>query len=69
MVALRGLDEACAELGSGPVELARIDDDSTDGRSVTSNPLGSRLDNDVRTELDGANQVASTAEGVLWERV
>lgn len=60
---LNHLGEALAVLA--PVELAGIDDDATDGSTVTTNPLGGRVDDDISTVLDGADEVTAGAEGVV----
>jgi hypothetical protein len=69
VVAFGGIDKTGLELGRGrPVEFAGVDDNSSDGRSVSSDPLCSRLNDNVGAELDGTDEVATAAEGVLWER-
>ena len=40
-----------------PVELARIGDDTADARAMPSQPFGERVDDDVRTMLDGTQKV------------
>jgi len=51
-----------------PVELAGIGDAAADGSAVPADPLGERIDHDVRAVVDGAQQVgvekvASTMSG------
>ena len=51
-----GLGEILEAARSGPVELARVDDDAADGRAVAAEELGGGVDDDVRTPLDGPHQ-------------
>ena len=54
-----------AELAAGfPVELAGFNDDAADGRSVTAQKLGCRVDDDVRAVFDRPDQVRRS-EGVV----
>ena len=48
-----------------PVELARVDDDAADGGAVAADPLGGRVDDDVCAVVDGADEVAPGAKGVV----
>lgn len=65
MVAGGRVDEARLEPGSvGPIKLAR-DDDASNRRAVAADPLGDRLNDNVGAELEGADEVASAAEGVV----
>lgn len=60
---LRELGEARRVLA--PVELARVDDDTANGRAVAADPLGRRVDDNVRTVLDRLAEVAARTEGVV----
>ena len=51
-----GLGELLEAAGGGPVELARIDDDAADGGAMATEELGCRIDDDVRSPLDRADQ-------------
>lgn len=56
------------ELRIGPVEIPGIDDHSSDAGSVSADPLGKRVDHDVRAVLNrrssvGGVKVASTISG------
>src|SRR5690606_23226740 len=53
------------ELATTPVEVSRVDDDAADRRSVTPDPLGGRLDDDVDPPVDGADQVPASTERVV----
>ena len=44
------------EFRIGPVEIARVDDGAADGRAMAADPLGKRMDDDVRAIFDGAQQ-------------
>jgi hypothetical protein len=48
-----------------PVELAAVDDDAADGGAVAADPLSRRVDDNVGAVLDGADEVAARAEGVV----
>ena len=66
VVALSRLDHLGEALGVlAPVELAGVDDDTADGGAVAANPLGSRVDDDISTVLDGADEVTTGTEGVV----
>ena len=45
------------ELAVGPVELARVDDDTADRGAVAADELGRGVDDYIRAELDGAAQI------------
>jgi hypothetical protein len=66
VVAFRRLDH-CWELGGilAPVELARINDDTADGGSMTADPFGGAVDNNVRAMVDGTDVEASRSERVV----
>lgn len=66
VVALRGLVEL-GEAGGmlAPVELARVDNDTADGGSVTANPLCGRVDDDISAMVDGADEVTTSTKGVV----
>jgi len=51
----------CWKPAARPVKVARVDDDAADGRAVTADPLGGRLDDDVGAVLDGATQITAAA--------
>lgn len=59
VVSLAGFSEARESSASCPVELASVDNDSCDDRSVSSDPLGRTLDDDVGPVCDGLDEVAS----------
>lgn len=48
-----------------PVELARVDYDASEGCAVTSDPFCSRVDDDIRSVLDGLDEVSSSTECVV----
>jgi hypothetical protein len=48
-----------------PVEAATVDNHSTDGSTVTADPLGGRVDNDVGAMLNGTDIVATCTESVV----
>ena len=64
-----GIDEVLLEArGVGPVERAAVHDDAADDGAVAADPLGGRVDDDVRAERDAAcarsgAQVLSTNSG------
>ena len=51
-----GLGEVLEAAGSGPVELAGVDDDAADGGAVAAEELGGGVDHDVGAPLDGPHQ-------------
>ena len=53
---------------STPIELAGVDDNSSNSSSVATNPLGSRVDDDVSTVVNWANEVAAGAKGVVDDK-
>ena len=63
VVVLVGLVEE-GELGVGPVEVAGVGDDAAYGGAVAAQPLGERVDDDVRAELDRLEQVGRREGGV-----
>ena len=65
MVALSRLGKARELARLGPVELARVNDDTSDGGTVASNPLGSTVHNDVCAVLDWVDNIAAGTEGVV----
>src|SRR3712207_7713840 len=60
-----GLAQGGEFVGVGfPIELARVDDDATQGRPVAADELGGAVYHDVGTMLNGANKIRS-AEGIV----
>lgn len=50
---------------ASPIEIASIHDDAAENSSMSADPLGGRLNDDVGSELDGLDEVSTTAKGVL----
>lgn len=48
-----------------PREATAIDHDASEGSSVTSNPLGRRVDDDVHAVIEGSAEEAASTEGVV----
>lgn len=48
-----------------PVEFAGVDDDTANGRSVSTDPFGSTVYNNVGAVFDRADEVAASTEGVV----
>lgn len=48
-----------------PVELARVDDDTANSGAVAANPLGGGVNDDVSTVINGSDEVATSAKGVV----
>lgn len=48
-----------------PVKLAGVDSNATDGSTMTSNPLGAAVGDDVTAMLDGVGNETTHAEGVV----
>ena len=48
-----------------PIELPAVNDDAADGRAVATNPFCGGMDHDVGAVVDGADEVAACAEGVV----
>lgn len=66
VITVRWLDHLRETFGIlAPVELAAVDDDTSDGCAVAANPLGSAVDNDVRTVVYGPAEVAASTERVV----
>ncbi len=53
------------ELAVAPVEIARVDDHPTDRIAVPADPLGGGRHHDVGPVVDGTDQIAGAAEGVV----
>lgn len=53
------------ELAVAPVELARVDDDTTDVGAVATDPLGRGVEDKVGTVLDGLDDGTAVAESVV----
>lgn len=49
----------------GPIKSSRIDDYASNCSSVAADPLGSRVDDNVRAMLDGSNKVTTGTECVV----
>jgi hypothetical protein len=66
VVAGRRLDEL-GEASSvlAPVELARVDNNTGNSRAVAADPLGGRVDNNVGSVVDRAEEVAASTKGVV----
>ena len=65
VVSLSGLSEERELARLSPVELARVDDHTSNGRSVAANPFGRTVHDNVRTELNRLDDVSSSTEGVI----
>jgi len=66
VVTLRGLVELREASGVlAPVELARVYDNTSDGSTVTADPFGGRVDDDISTVVDGSDKVASSTKCVI----
>jgi hypothetical protein len=66
VVAFAGLDELGEAFAVGaPVELAGVDDDAADGCAVAADPFCGGVDDDVGAVVDGTEEVAACAEGVV----
>jgi len=48
-----------------PVELPAVNDDAADCGAVATNPFCGGMDHDVGAVVDGADEVAACAEGVV----
>lgn len=48
-----------------PIELARINDYTTNGGSVAANPFGGGVDNDIGSVVDRSNEVTASAKCVV----
>jgi hypothetical protein len=48
-----------------PIEFARIDNDTADGGSVAADPLCGRVDDDISTVVDGADEVTTGTKSVV----
>ena len=57
MVGRVGFCEPGELAGTDPVKLTGVDDDTTDGGSMSADELGCRVDNDISTVLDGSYKV------------
>jgi hypothetical protein len=48
-----------------PVELSGVNDDTADCGSMASNPLCGRMNDNISTVIDRADEVATSTEGVV----
>ena len=48
-----------------PVKLARVDNDTTNGGTMATNPLGGRVNDDIGTMVDGSDKVTASTKGVV----
>lgn len=48
-----------------PVKFAAVDNYTSDGGAVATNPLGGAVDNNVGTKIDGADEIAASSKGVI----
>jgi hypothetical protein len=66
VITLRGLVELREASGVlTPVELARVYDHTSDGSTVTADPFGGRVDDDIGAMVDGSDKVTSSTKGVI----
>lgn len=66
MVARRWLVEVREFLGiSAPVEIARVNDNTGDSRSVAANPLRARVSDNICSMFKGANEITSASKCVV----
>ena len=68
VVAGAGLGHDGEAAGSGPVELAAVDQDAAQGDAVTADELGCRMHHDVRAEIDRPGQERGGEGAVDHER-
>jgi hypothetical protein len=48
-----------------PVKLAAIDNDTADGGTMATNPLGSRVDDNIRAVVNWSDEVAASSKSVV----
>jgi hypothetical protein len=48
-----------------PVELSRVDNDTSDGCSVATDPFGGRVDDDISAMVDRTDEVTSSTKSVV----
>ena len=65
MVALRRASNLRKLSRLHPVKFPGVDDNATNRCSMTTDPLGRAMHDNIRTELDGLNNVATSPEGVV----
>lgn len=66
VVTLRGLVELREASGVfAPVEFARVYHNTSDGSTVTADPFGGRVDDDISAMVDGSDKVTSSTKGVI----
>lgn len=66
MIALRGLNELRESLSVlSPIEVAAVNDNASNGGTMSTNPLGGAVNYNVGTVIDRASEVASSTEGVV----
>ncbi|ANB15437.1 hypothetical protein AWJ20_3065 [Sugiyamaella lignohabitans] len=51
-----------------PRELATIDNNTTNSRTMTTNPLSSRMDNNISTMVKRLNEITTSTEGVVNDK-
>lgn len=48
-----------------PIELSRVDNDTADGGTVTTNPFGSGVDDNISAVVNGADKVTASSKSVV----
>ena len=48
-----------------PVEFATVDNYTSDGGAMAANPLGSAVDDNVGTKINGADEITASSKGVI----
>jgi hypothetical protein len=67
MISLTGLRETRKLAALLPVEFATIHYNPTNGRAMSSDPFGSTVDDNIGTKVNGAHNVASRAERIIYD--
>lgn len=65
MISFRGLGDPREFVVLLPVEFAAVDNNTSDGGSVTANPFGCAVHDDVGAMVDGTDEVSTNAECVV----
>lgn len=67
MVSLTGLGETREFAALLPVEFATIHYNPTDSRAMSSDPFGSTVNDNIGTKVDGAHNVATRTERIIYD--
>lgn len=66
MIPLGGIVELRKSLGMfSPVKLSAVDDNPANGRAMSTNPFGCRVNDDIRAEVKRSDEISSGTECIV----